>query len=97
MVVDPLVFLNLHVLLTTDVYCDVPVPEDYVDHYFRYSVESYNSSTKLFTLKYEHQTVREDGLNFKVDEGATKDSRLETALETIKKGLDREDVSGGGG
>ena len=63
MEVDPLVFVKLHVLLTTDVYRDVPVPADYVGHYFRYSVESYNSSTKLFTLKYERQTIREDGLN----------------------------------
>ena len=88
MEVDPLVFLKLHVLLTTDVYRDVPVPADYVDHYFRYSVESYNSSTKLFTLKYERQTIREDGLNWKVDEGATKDSLSEIALEAVEKGFD---------
>ena len=86
--VDPLVFLNLHVLLSTDVYRDVPVPADYVDHYFRYSVESYNASTKMFTLKYERQTIRVDGLNFKVDEKSTKDPLSEIALETVEKGLD---------
>ena len=86
--VDPQVFVKLHVLLSTDIYRDVPVPAEYVDHCFRYSVESYNVTSKTFTLKYERQTIREDGLTFKVDEKSTSETLSQIGIETVEKGLD---------
>ena len=81
------IFNNSHVLLTGDIFTN-GTPESLVGYHFRYKVGDYSQATKRFELKYECQTIKEDGHYFEVDEDATHEKLFNVKFETVQKGIE---------
>ena len=64
-------------------------PKEWDGHLFRYCVASYDSATKLFSLKYEKQTILSDGVSFLSDDDGNVEIMENVKLETIQLGADR--------
>ena len=59
-----------------------------LEFFFRYVVSAYNPRTKKFTLQYECQTIKQDGVSFEIDEDGTHEEMENVSIETVQKGMD---------
>ena len=84
---DPESLVDTHILLTGEIY-KLGVPEEYKGHLFRYVVSKYHSSTKLFDLTYDAQTVKEDGVSFLKDDESPTETLEGVALESVQRGVE---------
>ena len=84
----PEAYVESTILLSDEIFATA-CPKEWEGHLFRYCVASYDSATKLFSLKYEKQTILSDGVSFLSDDDGDVEIMENVKLETIQLGANR--------
>ena len=84
-VLRPEAYLESTVLLSDEIF-ETEVPEKWIGHLFRYCVVEYNAFTRRFVVRYEKQTILDDGTTFLSDDDGEVEIMEDVALETIELG-----------